>query len=241
MRRPFIIVAILSWIVPRQATANILLHGRVSDLAGAPVAQAYVDVQDVNHVSLANTSTNGDGHYELTVPGRASYQVGVSVWRDTDDSRYTVLSYIPTTREVVPEVNEARADITVRPGGNIIVEAYDTEGKLLRNAAFTAASHGFAEVTDLDDLPNWGIRFAVHDSYSRQNGWNWDLAMPAFGLPPGVKGRLHVLWNVTGFGQVVVDIDNDGLGYQVNAGEYIVCNLNHEAANRHLPVCGGLQ
>jgi hypothetical protein len=187
---------------------NVHLYGYITDLGGAPIAWAYVDLQDENYASLTNTLTNDLGYYEFLVPSHTLYRLGVSVWYDNNG--YSLQKYIPTTKDInLGTASTVRTDVTLRPGGNLIINAYDANGNVIRRGAFTAIAKGQAYATNLMDLPEYGIYFAAQDDYCKSHGCNWDLTLPAFVVMTDTNTRIHVLWEVPDFGQVVLDIKVD--------------------------------
>jgi endo-1,4-beta-xylanase len=217
-----------------QAPNNIRLYGYVNDLAGSPIGGAYIDLRDANGNPLANKVTVGDGYYEFIMPLLDMYQIGVTV--GADNGGYTLLKYIPAQLQILPGGGtEVRTDIVLQPCSNLILMAYGIDGNLLRNTSIRATTNDQVYVTDSTDLPNDGIFWAVHDDYSKTNGFNWDLAVPAFMVPLQSTSRLHVLWEVANFGKVILDVDNEGQGYTATEqGGYRVLNFNYEAAKSEL-------
>jgi len=214
--------------------STLRLYGYIIDADNLPVTGAYLDLRDENSSQLSTASSSSTGYYEFLVPWHSSYWLGVSVW--ADNNGYTLLRYTPRDIAISPgNASEVRTDIVVRPCGNLILNAYNAAGDLIRNTAFMTQANQHAYITDLGDLPDYGRYWAVHDEYSRDQGWSWDLAVPSFAVPIQTQARLHVLWEVPGFGQVILDADNQGQGYTVTQqGGYIVLNMNHEMAKSEL-------
>ena len=217
-------------------TDSVHLYGHVTDLAGLPVSAAYLDLQDENYVAISNTLTNGIGFYEFTVSRFTLYHLAVSVWSRSASGEYLSPRYIPKTVDIRSGgASQVATDIVVRPGGNLILNVYDGNGNVVRKGAMESMTHKHSYVTNLTDLPYYGISWGVHDSYSCNPNCNWDLALPSFVVPLQTSQRLHVLWEVPGFGQIILDLDNEGTGYVVaNQGENIFLNFNYEAAKSEL-------
>ena len=212
-------------------TSTVRLYGYITDrVTGMAISGAYVEAKDEDYTVLASMGVDSTGLYDLSVPWRNSYIVCASDWGPNGD--YWLQSHIFVC-ESVPSAGaaEIQTDLALQPAGNLIVEAYDENGELIRNAAFGSATGGYAFVTDLDGLPHNGLLSGVHDPYSQEHGWNWELAVPAFVAPPQTQNSLHIQWSVPAFGQVILDVDNNGQGYAgPEQGEFQILNFNHEAS-----------
>lgn len=212
-------------------TDTVRLYGyvtdRVTDLA---IPGAYVEAKDETYVVLASMGADPAGFYDLSVPWRSAYIVCASDWGPNGD--YWLQYHIFGCQGVsTAGAVEIQVDLALLPAGNLVMEAYDDNGDLIRNAAFASATDGYAFVTDLDGLPHAGLLSGVHDPYSQAHNWDWELAVPAFVVPTQTLNSLHVLWTVPAFGRVILDVDNNGQGYEApSQGDYLVLNFNHEAA-----------
>jgi hypothetical protein len=216
----------------RAADRTVLIFGQITDkTTGAPLPNAYVSIQQPQGPTLSSTASDSSGSYSFVVPWQPSYTVAASVW--VDNASYRVLRYMPAMEDVsIGDVSELRHDINLRPAANLVLQVYTAQGTLVRRAAFVSLTANYASATDLNDIPVYGgVSVSGAQEYSTETGWDWDLAMPAFAVPPGTPTRLHALWEIPSFGKVMVDFDNQGSGYSVQtAGDYIVLNLNREAA-----------
>lgn len=207
---------------PVEALVETKLFGCVTDVNGLPVIDCYVDASDENYASLGNTYTNDKGSYELSLPGQKTYHV----WAGKTD-QYN-FSYIPQGRLTTSGQN----DFKLMPGANIIINAYDAQGNLLRNQSFRQATLSRVFATDLTDIPAHSYFGAVHDEKSN---WDWNQAIPALVVLPQKQYKLHVNLEVPGFGRVMLSADNEGNGYALSKqGEQITINLNYEMAKSNL-------
>jgi GH35 family endo-1,4-beta-xylanase len=207
---------------PVEALAETKLFGRVIDINGLPVSDCYIDASDKNYASLGSTYTSDNGYYELSVPGQKTYHV----WAGKTD-RYNFL-YIPQSRVTTSGQN----DFKLMPGANIIINAYDAQGDLMRNQSFRQATLSRVFATDLTDVPAYSYFGAIHDEKSN---WDWNQAIPAFVVLPQKQYKLHVNLEVPGFGRVMLSADNEGNGYSLSRqGEQITINLNYEVAKSAL-------
>jgi len=210
------------------SATSIKFWGYVKDLNNNPIANSWVGFSDKSSY-LGGTSTDEEGYYEFSVSEPGTYFISP---QHNSTSEPYVYDYIQVTQTIeTQQSTEIRLDFNLRPAGNIILHAYDSEGKLLRNSQFKTIANYNVYVTDLSDLPNLGYFHAVHDDYSAQANWSWDLAVPAFLVLPQTSNRIHVQWEVPEFGKIMLSADNEGQGYSVNEqGGGIVLNFNYEAA-----------
>lgn len=192
-------------------------------------------ISDASGRFLKDGNTDAAGAYRIEVPAADRYWLGASAWVKRGD--YHVHQFRPVSRGLTrKEEKTIRADVVMVPVGNIVLHLHDANGQLIRNGAAGSAtggqgyfSDGRSYATDAADLPNGSIAWAVHDSQSYGRGW--EEAVPAFIVPIGQPVALHVLWQVSGFGLVLVHADNAGAGYRVaEQGDYIVVNFLPEAA-----------
>jgi len=213
------------------ADPSVRVHGTITDKdTGRPIPGAYVVISDMVGNTLSTTSSDSAGSYTFTVPQKPAYAISVSSW--IDKGAYYVSNYVIGSAVGVPgDVTDIRTDFALRPGANLILEAYAADGTMLRRVAFFSAVNNQAYATDLNDVPNFGVSSNVHDAYSEAHGWSYDLTVPAFVVPLKTPTRLHVLWDIPSFGRVVVDLDDGGKGYTLSqAGDFRVLNLNRELA-----------
>ncbi len=207
---------------PAEALVETKLSGRVTDVNGLPIANCYIDASDTNYASLGNTYTNDKGYYELSVSKQEAY----NLWAGKTDQYNFV--YIPQSRVTT----SGQTDFKLVPGANIVINAYDAQGNLLRNQGFRQATLSRVFATDMTDIPAHSYFGAVHDEKSN---WDWNQAIPAFVVLPQTPYKIHVDLEVPGFGRVMLSADNAANGYFLSKqGEQITINLNYEIAKSSL-------
>jgi hypothetical protein len=129
-------------------------------------------------------------------------------------------------------------DISVIPGGTILLDAYDPQGNRMfidtfpHQAFFITYPLGSPPVTD----PLQG------QNRQRSLLWGWEtvvgeLKNPAvLMLPSQGAGAFTIwgLWTVPEAGTIMLDMDNGGLGYSAAEGEVKTVNLAYEMARTQL-------
>ena len=205
----------------------VRLSGYIKSTDGVPLANCYIYVSDQDHSFVGDANSDEAGYYELYVSQHEAYNLDVDHYSDTDPYLY---DYIPGNVEGVErgDTVEIRIDFRLKPGANIVLHTYDSNGALLQYKDFRTATNSHAYVTDLNNLPYYGVLRGVHDEAS-----DWDL--PAFVVLPGIPTSIHVQWEIPGFGEIILSPDNEGDGYVVDSqGDKLVLNFNYEAAKSKL-------
>jgi len=221
---PFIILALVmaGFPAPVQALEQTKLFGYVTNINGQPISSCYIDASDMNYVNLKNTYTNEKGYYELNVPKQETYYL----WAGKTEQYNFV--YIPEGKATTP----GQSDFKLVPGANIIINAYDKQGNLLRNQSFRETTLSKVFATDMADMPAYSYFGAIHDE---QSNWDWNQAIPAIVVLPQALYKIHANLEVPGFGRVMLSADNEGNGYSLNKqGEQLTINLNYEVAKSNL-------
>jgi len=209
---------------PTEALTETKLSGYVTDVSGLPIANSYIDVSNTNNNSLGSTYTNDKGYYELSLPKQPTY----NLWAGKTDQNKFV--YIPQSKETT----SGQLDFKLVPGANIIINAYDAQGNLLRNQSFRQATQSRVFATDMADIPAYSYFGAIHDG---ESNWDWNQAIPALVVQPQKQYKLHLNMEVPGFGMVMLSADNAGNGYSLREqGDELTVNLNYEIARSSLAI-----
>lgn len=210
---------------------DLSIEGKIHDNFGRPVEGAYVACYDANWTRIQAASSGQDGSYRISVPALDSYIVQARS-PDVKQGDLYILPYYALPREIARTASSLRADFTVFEVGNIVILSYDSEGRLLR--AGMADLHQ-RYTTDLTGIVSLAAYRPLHDSYSASNNWDSNLAFPAFLIPINQPRVIDLLWEVPGFGKILLKADNDGRGFLVTrAGQAISINLNYELAKTQL-------
>jgi endo-1,4-beta-xylanase len=100
--------------------------------------------------------------------------------------------------------------------GTIELEAYDENGNPLDGVQFLRQWRPAMIVRDATGSPVFGIQYGIRK--------------PQIAVPVGQSVSVELLWNVPGFGKVLIDANNDGRGYRVRAHERLRIELLPELA-----------
>jgi hypothetical protein len=220
------------------AEDSVKLCGYVTeDNNSNPVSDCLISVNysDQNGSFFKSTQTDKDGYYELTVPYYPSYDFFVESRHIGGDNLY---DYIPRKKSIqIGQSTVIQTDFILKPAANVIINAYDNNGNMLRNKAFREVTIGEVFATNPDGLPHYAVYQPIQDSYSESLPPDifLDMTMPAFVILPQTPYKIHFLWEVPEFGKVMLFADNEGKGYSVeNKGGQLTLNLIYEAAKSKL-------
>ncbi len=210
------------------------LYGEVRDTHNRPIANSIVHISDHTFSPVAQVTTDSSGSYEVSVTGNSQYNLYVAAYSQSD--RYS-FAYIPEQKNIAThKTDQVKVDFSLKSGGTVAINAFDEEGRLLRNKDFRLVTNQKVFATDLNSLPIYYYFDAIHDENSN---WQWEQAIPAFVIPPEATYKFYFQWEVPGFGKTLLCADNNGKGYQLSAqGERLTINLNYEVARSHF---AGLQ
>ena len=152
--------------------ALVVLHGQVTNERGKPLAGAYISVTDPHGNPLGNGQSADDGRYEVRVASAARYEV----W--AGKSANIGYQYIPQSKSAQGLVS----DFQLQPGANLVLAAYDLNGRRLTNGEFRHVSGGRVFATDLADNPAPSALAAVPGQNA--SDWRWDSGGPQWSLRP---------------------------------------------------------
>ncbi len=205
------------------------LYGEVRDTHNKPIANSIVHISDHNFTPVAQLTTDSSGSYEVSVSGNSEYNLYVAAYSQSD--RYS-FAYIPEQKSIIArKTDQVKVDFSLKSGGTVAINAFDEEGRLLRNKDFRLVTNQKVFATDLNSLPTYHYFDAIHDGNSN---WQWEQAIPAFVIPPEATYKFYFQWEVPGFGKTLLCADNNGKGYKLSAqGERLTINLNYEIARSH--------
>jgi len=211
-------------------TQPIKIFGYVKDMNDNPLANSFIGVANDSSQYLGGSGTDYQGYYQFYVDNQGVYNLSAQHSSEIDPY---VFDYVILSKTVeIINVYEKRVDFNLSPAGNIILHFYNDQGDLVRYGDLMTMTNNQAYVTNMDNLPNHSVFRPVHDDYSIANpDTSWGLQIPACIVIPQTQNKIHAQWEVKGFGEVMVSIDNEGKGYTVSTrGEKLILNFNYEAA-----------
>jgi len=218
----------------QESNTKVLIKGVVKDHSRRPVQGAYVGISHgAQNRFLTSTSTNTDGYYQTEVEKADEYLVSVTSPSGPERSGIRPRMFLSQKKRVVARgLSEATLNFDLDPAGNLVLYSYDGEGRLVRNKDWNVPVF---YTTDDRGLIALSAYHAVQDEYSTSKGSNYDLALPNVLIPPGAKRTINLLWEVPGFGRIMLAADNDGGGYVTeNQGELKILILSYELAKTQL-------
>ncbi len=221
------------------APDTVHLHGQIRDTDGHP-RQGYVVISTYLGPDITQGLSTVDGFYAFDVPPQDHYVVTVLPSQRVSLGAVEVPVGFVDRWERVNRTTETdlTQDITVMPGGTILLDAYDPQGNPLfidtfpHQAFFITYPLGSPPVTDPLQSEN----------HQRSLLWGWEtvsgilknpavLMLPSQAVPPTT---VWGLWTVPEAGTIMLDMDNGGLGYSAAAGEAKTINLAYELARTQL-------
>lgn len=226
--------------VPGSADRDTVhLHGQILDTGGNP-RQGFVIVSTYQGPDLAGGPTSAEGYYTFDLPPYDNYVVtAMPVQRVTVGTGEAPVGFVDRWERIDRTTEmDLIQDITVTPGGSILLDAYDPQGNRLFLDSFPHPAYfemwplGAPPVTD-------PLQWANHQ---RSLIWGWEtisgtVKNPAvLALPSQVTTTVTVwgLWRVPEAGTIMLEMDNGGLGFAAAEGEASPVNLAYEFARTEL-------
>jgi len=224
---------------PAVAQEQIKFSGYVKDASGRPSPDAIVHISGPLFVDVvrAETRTDSQGYYQLYIGKQRSYSILIVPAKKKEARGYTYMYELPIVRHVERAGRtDIREDFTLQRAGNIVLHGYLSDGSIARFGHFKAIPvTGIREILYATDARGIPIKsssdFPVFDDYAIAQGWSFDAAIPSIIVPLNTPTVINVLWEVPGFGQVMLKADNGGAGYVTTPqNDLLTLNLNYELA-----------
>lgn len=208
------------------------LSGTLCETGGAPVPNAFLALLDASWSSLAHATTGSDGAFQLDTPGAPAYLVVQPPTRENADG-LQVCAFEPRIYQVAGD--SPTLELRLPPAAGLVLEAYDTDGRLMRWADFERnGTHAgqFLYTTNLREEAIPAACWPVHGALTGGTSGPRAQGLPALYVAPGVAAAFNVLfWPVRGYGKLMLRADNAGRGYLLaEAGESRLLLLNLELA-----------
>jgi hypothetical protein len=201
-------------------TVETIIAGVVTDDQSIPQGGVSVFVMDEKGNVLGTVETDAQsGRYELTVPSQDAYLVhffsGVG-----QPEGVLAPAHVPVTKRIPGGVEALQVSACLQSGDALLVWALDPSGRPLSKEQLEAQH---VMTTDLRGIPT---RSMVSDGWKDE-----DQKVAALIFPPGERAAISLIWEVDGFGAVLLTADNEGSGYAVTPpGRLDLVDLNQELA-----------
>jgi len=219
-----------------EGTPNVRISGQVRNEDNEPIIDAWIGVHDGqwNYTGMS-TRTDQQGRYELLAPVLDSYIIDVYPPSQLKNGIYGFNYYGLAKKVWRQDDTSITVDLVLHPVGNVVLKAFDENGNLMRQKDFGWQRNVYATDENgirVDDRFNM-----LHDTLSSSEKWNDTLRLPAIMIPLNHPRSINLLWNVPGFGKIMVLADNGGQGFFLDRkGDVLIINLNYELAKTHLTV-----
>lgn len=218
---------------------TVHLHGQIRDTDGNS-RQGFILVSTFLGPDLTSGPTDEDGFYAFDVPVYDNYVVtAMPTQRVSVGTSEAPVGFVDRWERVDRTTQtDLVQNITVTPGGSILLDAYDPQGNRIFLDSFP--HQAYFEMWPLGSLPvtaplQW-------ENHQRSLIWGWEtvsatvknpavLALPSQDSP---AVTVWGLWTVPEAGVIMLEMDNGGSGYQIAAGEAKTVNLVYEFARTEL-------
>ena len=210
------------------------LSGRVYHV-NTPVPKAFVvSIDHKNRMKFA--FTDQQGRYTLKVKEAPFYLVSVIPIGNGIRNGFTFYNYMQQNRLIYPEQRkQILLDYHLERAGNLVLVAYDKQGRLMRKKNFMKQGHfgeQFIYATDLDGEATASLPTFVHDQAGRDKDNPDEMGIPVMLIPLKKPVAVHFLfWEVKNAGKLLLEMNPDGKGYQFTSkGELKAILVNHALA-----------
>lgn len=208
------------------------LSGTVLTEDGAPAAGTYLALMSPTFEFSADAQAGADGAFTIT----SSETEGYLVVQPPARSSSTGAEVFALQPRIFKYAGEDDIELRLPPVVNLVLEAYDPNGKLMLWEDFEKlGKYGgqFAYATNLDDEAMPMACWPVHgESLTGMASGPREKALPAILVAPGETACVSMLfWPTAGYGKLLLRADNLGVGFRLDrAGDAVRLNLNVELA-----------
>lgn len=218
------------------ASETVHLQGQIRDTSGAP-RQGVVVISTYLGPDIASAVSTVDGHYAFDLPPTDHYVVTVLPYQRATVGDAEVPVGFLDRWERINRTSELTLtlDVTVQPGGTILLDAYDPAGARMFSDDFPGSQ--YFVVYPSGTLP---VSTPLQPrNHQRSLLWGWEtvsgtLKNPAvLMLPSAVTTATFTvwgLWTVAEAGTIMLEMDNGGLGFSVAESQVVTVNLAYEIA-----------
>ena len=239
----FILLQIIGWGIihpvaaapQTPATDTVHLHGQIRDTSGSPRLGSVV-ISTYLGPDITQGNSTADGFYEFDVPALDHYVVTVFPLQRATVGNSEVPTGFLDKWERINRTTESDLllDIIVKPGGSILLDAYDPQGigmflnDFPHQSMFAIYALGDPPVTDPLNVVNHQ-RLLLPGWESGSGG----MMYPAVLMLPSQESTPFTvwgLWTIPEAGTIMVEMDNGGSGFSTIEGEVKRINIVYEFA-----------
>ncbi len=207
------------------------LQGTVQTSSDSPIPNSYVSLLNSSFAFVADTTTQPDGSFDLDHSAVKGFLV-VQPPSARHASGMQVFKHQPRIYQL--EGQEDTVTLKLPLVVNLILKGHDENGKLLRWEDYEALGKvggQFVYATGLDDIMIPAAIWPVHGTLTGAESGPREKSLPALLIEPGQLARINLLFWKTGYGKLLLPMDNAGKGYQLDkAGDALILEVNLELA-----------
>lgn len=208
------LIAVLGY-VPAQAAT---LSGAVASEDGVPAPFTFVGLLGPDFGGVGHAVTDLEGAFSADAAGAVEYLVVQPPTRDGAEG-HKVFALQPR----IYKIDDAAESLDLRlpHAATFVLEAYDAAGRLMRWEDFMQhGSHGgqFLYAVNADDEAVPFTTWPVHGRLTGADEGERERGLPGVLARPGERIGVNLLfWPTTGYGKLLLPMDNAGAGYQLDA------------------------
>jgi hypothetical protein len=221
------------------AKETVHVHGQIRDGYGTPT-QGYVYVGTYLGSVLASGLSDEAGNYQFDVSGQDHYVITVvPVQRVTVGNAEVNTGYLDKWSRVNRTTEtDLTIDMIVKPGGTLLLDAYDPLGNRMFRDDFPDAN--FFANYPLGELPlDLSIQMQNHQM---PTFWGWETILDVLYNPAAIflssqmaqPVTIWGLWPIPEAGTIMIEMDNGGLGFSLATGQVLTINIPYEFARTEL-------
>jgi len=197
---------------------RIKIHGYVKDENGNNIKDVNIKIDDIWSDEISQTNTDEKGYYEMEVKVPTKNSNETIFYKGLEVSNGYRISVNPSNSKFMPSWKilpidkkiKFETNFTLLNSGIISLEGYDKGGNAVHSIEYPYT-------TDF----NWKVIRSEYTSIDDK---------PTFIVQSSNLQVLNLLWEVPGFGKIILRADNESNGYNISQGRNITININCELA-----------
>jgi hypothetical protein len=204
------------------------IYGDVLDSQGeAPPYAAIIVLYQLpwpffEYILINYAIADENGHYEVRVLPSLfrdrEYLVAMFTFSGENVDGYELHGFFPMIDIVSVGREPVEHNFEITPCYELILEGYDDDGNLVKSGDISY--NKFA--VDMDDVASRAVFSDI--------GKEGEPEISSFCMPLSEKRKMFLQWTIPQFGNIMLEADNNGIGYCSNGTGGTVLNLNYEFA-----------